>query len=90
MLRRAPVVLLDEASANIDAGTDAAIQGTMRGRFGMSTLMIIAHRLSTVADSDLIVCMDKGHVVDIGPPQELREAGGPVAEMFAEAGDVAS
>merc|ERR1712136_727686 len=49
-------VLLDEASANIDAGTDAAIQGTIRGSFGTSTLMIIAHRLSTIADSDLIVC----------------------------------
>ncbi|CAE7852184.1 abcC8, partial [Symbiodinium necroappetens] len=52
-------MLLDEASANIDALTDATLQKTLRTCFTGSTLLIIAHRLSTIADADLLVCMDK-------------------------------
>eukprot|EP00931_Biecheleriopsis_adriatica_P115753 TRINITY_DN91507_c0_g1_i1.p1 TRINITY_DN91507_c0_g1~~TRINITY_DN91507_c0_g1_i1.p1 ORF type:complete len:382 (-),score=73.95 TRINITY_DN91507_c0_g1_i1:67-1077(-) len=87
MLRRSQVVLLDEASANIDANTDALIQQAIRTCFSDSTLMVIAHRLSTISDSDLIVCMDKGHAVEVGPPDELKRAGGHVAKMFIDAGE---
>merc|ERR1712039_1006279 len=68
MLRRTRIVLLDEASANIDAATDVVIQKSIRACFGQSTLLIIAHRLSTIADADVLVCMDQGHVVEVGPP----------------------
>ncbi|CAE8642536.1 unnamed protein product, partial [Polarella glacialis] len=87
LLRRARVVLLDEASANIDALTDARIQQTIRSCFGGSTLLIIAHRLSTIADADLVICMENGRAVEVGPPDELRRAGGKVADMFLDAGE---
>ncbi|CAE7907557.1 abcC8, partial [Symbiodinium microadriaticum] len=87
LLRQARVMLLDEASANIDALTDATLQKTLRTCFTGSTLLIIAHRLSTIADADLLVCMDKGRVVEAGPPATLRRNGGIVAKMFANAGE---
>ncbi|CAE7516407.1 abcC12 [Symbiodinium natans] len=87
LLRQARVMLLDEASANIDALTDAALQKTLRTCFSGSTLLIIAHRLSTIADADLLICMDKGKVEEAGPPAALRRKGGVVATMFANAGE---
>eukprot|EP00439_Symbiodinium_sp_Y106_P020813 s6526_g2.t1 len=86
-MERARVMLLDEASANIDALTDATLQKTLRTCFTGSMLLIIAHRLSTIADADLLVCMDKGKVVEAGPPATLRRNGGVVAKMFANAGE---
>jgi len=87
LLRQARVVLLDEATANIDALTDALLQKTLRTSFSGSTLLVIAHRLSTVADSDLIVCLSKGEVAEVGSPEELKMKGGVVAKMFADAGE---
>lgn len=87
LLRQAPVVLLDEATANIDALTDAKVQQTLRTSFSGSTLLVIAHRLSTVADSDLLVCLSKGEVAEVGSPEELKMKGGVVAKMFADAGE---
>jgi ABC-type multidrug transport system fused ATPase/permease subunit len=72
MLRQTRVVLLDEATASVDYETDARIQKTIRGdRFARSTLLVIAHRLLTVIDSDLIILMDQGKVAEMGPPKEL-------------------
>jgi ATP-binding cassette subfamily C (CFTR/MRP) protein 4 len=72
MLRQTRVVLLDEATASVDYVTDARIQKTIRGdRFARSTLLVIAHRLLTVIDSDLIILMDQGKVAEMGPPKEL-------------------
>lgn len=87
LLRQAPVVLLDEATANIDALTDAKMQQTLRSSFSGSTLLVIAHRLSTVADSDLLVCLSRGEVAEVGSPAELKMQGGVVAKMFADAGE---
>eukprot|EP00927_Polykrikos_kofoidii_P005482 TRINITY_DN12171_c1_g1_i1.p1 TRINITY_DN12171_c1_g1~~TRINITY_DN12171_c1_g1_i1.p1 ORF type:complete len:1315 (+),score=177.47 TRINITY_DN12171_c1_g1_i1:97-4041(+) len=84
MLRRSSIVLLDEASANIDAATDVAIQRSIRTCFGKSTMLIIAHRLATIADADLVICMDNGNVVEAGPPGDLRRAGGAVGKMFQD------
>ncbi|CAJ1389613.1 unnamed protein product [Effrenium voratum] len=90
MLRKSRVVLLDEATANIDALTDEKLQQTLRTCFQGSTLLVIAHRLSTVADSDLLVCLDHGSAVEVGSPQELRSANGLVAKMFTDAGEPAA
>ncbi|CAK9114756.1 Multidrug resistance-associated protein 5 (ATP-binding cassette sub-family C member 5) (Multi-specific organic anion transporter C) (MOAT-C) (SMRP) (pABC11) [Durusdinium trenchii] len=88
LLRKAKVVLLDEATANIDALTDALLQKTLRSSFHGATLLVIAHRLSTVADSDLIVCLNQGEVAEVGRPEELKLTGGLVAKMFADAGEI--
>ena len=71
VLRPTSLLILDEATANVDSATDATIQSVLRQRFADCTVITIAHRLDTVIDSDAILVMDDGKVLEYGPPQEL-------------------
>ncbi|KAA8491694.1 Multidrug resistance-associated protein 1 [Porphyridium purpureum] len=71
LLRRAKITVLDEATAAVDLETDALIQQTIRRCFKESTVITIAHRLRTIIDSDEVVCMSDGRVVESGKPSEL-------------------
>ena len=76
LLKDAPVLILDEATSNLDVRSEAIVQaGLERLRQGRTTL-VIAHRLSTVANADRVLVLDRGRVVEQGPPEALREAGG--------------
>ncbi|CAG4948811.1 unnamed protein product [Parnassius apollo] len=70
-LANCAVLVLDEATANVDTETDKHIQATIRTKFANSTVLTIAHRLNTVMDYDRVIVMDKGHVVESGHPYEL-------------------
>ncbi|KPJ19664.1 putative multidrug resistance-associated protein lethal(2)03659 [Papilio machaon] len=65
------VLVLDEATANVDTETDEHIQATLRTTFAQATVLTIAHRLNTVMDYDRVIVMDKGRVVESGHPFEL-------------------
>ncbi|XP_026483482.2 probable multidrug resistance-associated protein lethal(2)03659 [Vanessa tameamea] len=71
LLARRAVLVLDEATANVDAETDKHIQTTIRTKFADSTVLTIAHRLNTVMDYDRVIVMDKGRIVESGHPFEL-------------------
>ncbi|CAH1382840.1 unnamed protein product, partial [Tenebrio molitor] len=72
-LRESKIIVLDEATANVDLKTDEMIQSSIRKKFKHCTVLTIAHRLNTVIDSDKILVMDKGMVVDFGQPHQLLQ-----------------
>jgi ABC-type multidrug transport system fused ATPase/permease subunit len=72
MLREAKVIILDEATSNVDGESDAKIQKVLRDVFVGSTSMTIAHRIETIADSFILV-LDQGMVVEFDSPNALLE-----------------
>ncbi|OQS03262.1 ATP-binding Cassette (ABC) Superfamily, partial [Thraustotheca clavata] len=73
LLRKSHIVVLDEATANIDLESDRHIQTAIRECFVGITMLIIAHRLDTIADSDLILVLDAGRVVEYDAPKVLLQ-----------------
>jgi ABC-type multidrug transport system fused ATPase/permease subunit len=71
LLRRSKILVLDEATAAVDVGTDALIQKTIREEFKLCTMLIIAHRLNTIIDCDRILLLDAGQVLEYGSPVKL-------------------
>ncbi|WP_224282081.1 ABC transporter ATP-binding protein, partial [Streptomyces sp. LS1784] len=92
ILKDAPVVILDEATSAVDNETEAAIQRTLRGFAADRTMVIIAHRLSTVRHADRIYVMDKGGVVaEQGTHDELLAQHGLYASLWQlQAGELAA
>ncbi|WP_188187841.1 ABC transporter ATP-binding protein [Nonomuraea sp. SYSU D8015] len=82
MLAEAPIVVLDEATAFADPENEAAIQDAVAELTRGRTVVVIAHRLSTVADADQIVVLDAGHVAERGTHQQLLDAGGRYARLW--------
>jgi ABC-type multidrug transport system fused ATPase/permease subunit len=76
LLRGAKIVIMDEATASVDADTDARIQRVMRTEFKDSTCITVAHRINTILDSDYILVMDDGQAAEFDKPDVLLKKGG--------------
>jgi ATP-binding cassette subfamily B protein len=83
ILKDAPVLALDEATSALDSETEAAVQGALGRLMEGKTVIAIAHRLSTIARMDRIVVLDAGRIVEEGSHQELLDAGGLYARLWA-------
>ncbi|MEU8196738.1 peptidase domain-containing ABC transporter [Microbispora amethystogenes] len=79
LLSRPRLLLLDEATSHLDTATEAAIEANLAGLD--MTRIVIAHRLSTVLDADLILVLEAGRVVEAGAHADLLRAGGPYARL---------
>lgn len=71
ILRNNKILLLDEATSNVDSETDKLIQQTIRNKFADCTVITIAHRLHTVMDSDKVLVVDAGEIMEFDHPFEL-------------------
>jgi ATP-binding cassette subfamily B protein len=76
------ILVLDEATANIDTETEEAIQTALAKMRKGRTTIAIAHRLSTIQDADLILVLHQGEIVERGTHQELLASGGLYHKMF--------
>ncbi|XP_078033391.1 ATP-binding cassette sub-family C member 4 isoform X2 [Augochlora pura] len=87
ILRNNKILLLDEATANVDPSTDSLIQTTIRQKFKHCTVLTIAHRLNTIMDSDKVLVMDHGEAVEFNHPHILlQDEQGHFTSMLKETG----
>lgn len=82
MLTKPPMLILDEATSNIDTRTEIKIQKAFKKLMEGRTSFIIAHRLSTIKDADRILVMDKGRILEQGSHEELLTRGGYYAKLY--------
>lgn len=88
IVSRPKIMVLDEATSAVDMATDALIQRSIREEFTDSTLIVIAHRLTTIADFDKLLIMDAGRAVEFGTPRELmKREDGAFRSMVRESGE---
>ena len=81
LLKDAPVILLDEATASLDVENESAVQEALSRLLQGKTVLVIAHRMRTVAGADHIVVLERGHVAQQGTPEELMRKGGLYRRM---------
>jgi ATP-binding cassette, subfamily B, bacterial len=82
LLKHPSIVILDEATAHLDSESEAAVQRALSVALQGRTALVIAHRLSTVREADLILVLDQGRIVERGRHAELVAAGGLYAELY--------
>jgi ABC-type multidrug transport system fused ATPase/permease subunit len=81
LVRHPEILILDEATSELDSATEAMIQEVLKQLKGRMTIVIIAHRLSTIRNADHVVVLDEGCVVEVGPPKDLLEREGSFAQL---------
>ena len=76
------IMILDEATSNVDSRTEVYIQRAMTELMQNRTSFVIAHRLSTIRDAELILVMDKGSIIEMGNHNELLKKNGFYADLY--------
>ncbi len=81
ILRKSPIIILDEATASVDVETEREIQKAVGSITGKRTILVVAHRLSTIRKADRIIVIREGEIIEQGTHDELVEKGGVYARM---------
>lgn len=84
LLRRNRIMVLDEATASIDAATDVILEGIIRQEFSGCTVITIAHRVPTVIDSNMVMVLSDGEIVEFDVPSKLMETNSSFSKLVAE------
>ena len=82
LLRDPRILVLDEATSELDATTERAVLHQIYSERGQRTLIVVAHRMETVVSADLIVVMDRGRLVELGTHQSMRRSGGLYSALW--------
>jgi len=88
LLKNPPFVILDEATASVDTITERLIQEALENLTAHRTVLVIAHRLSTVRKADQIVCMREGAIIELGSHEELLSRDGHYAKLWSYQNDL--
>ena len=83
LLKDAPIILLDEATASMDAESENLVQDALSVLLKDKTVIVIAHRMRTIANADQIIVLEDGKVVESGKPEQLITSGGLFSHMVA-------
>lgn len=83
LLKDAPIVLLDEATASLDVENESQVQQALSNLLAGKTVIVIAHRMRTVMNADKIVVLDEGRIVEEGSPSELLDDNGLFSRMVS-------
>ena len=90
MLRKAPIVIMDEPTSSMDAATEELVIRGIGRLIEGRTAIVIAHRISTIRNADLVAVMEDGRLTEVGHPAQLLGKGGLFAKMSRPAGQRAS
>jgi subfamily B ATP-binding cassette protein MsbA len=82
LLKDAPILILDEATSSLDTESEAAVQAALGNLMHGRTVLVIAHRLSTVRSADRIAVMEDGYITELGSHEELLALGGTYNRLY--------
>lgn len=82
LTQQTPIMVFDDSLSAVDAETDARIRKALEARFGSASIILIAHRITTLSKADQVIVLDHGRIVEMGKPEELQHAGGLYQKIY--------
>ena len=82
LAQRTPIMVFDDSLSAVDTETDAKIRAALKSHFAGSSVILISHRITTLAQADTVMVLDKGRIAEMGTPEELAHAGGIYQQIY--------